>query len=906
MTIGADPAGQKFNVWHSLSIDEVFSRLKSHQEGLTSEEARRRLAIHGPNRPMSPPRKSAFMRFLSQFHNVLIYVLLSSVVLTALLADWLDAGIILGVVVLNAIIGFLQEGKAQKAVEAIQGILTQEAMVVRDGHRFVINAEELVPGDVVFLQSGDKVPADLRLFWTKDLRIDESALTGESVPVEKQVTPVAEDAGIGDRMCLAFSGTLVTFGQGSGVVVATGDATEIGKVSALLARVKPVTTRLTKQLDEFSLWITGAILVLALGTILFGYVVRDYTFTEVFLASVALAVAAVPEGLPAIITVTLAIGVRRMARRNAIIRSLPAVETLGSVTVICSDKTGTLTRNEMTVKTVVTADAVFQVDGVGYDPHGAIIRDGEAVLPADEPVLQELARASLLCNEGAVLQTENGWEVQGDPTDGALVTLAMKSGLDPAVCVREYPRDDTIPFESEHKFMATLHHDHSGNGYLYVKGAPEILIPRCSHLRTASGLSPIVPGFWEDHVALIAAKGQRTLAVAFKQVGGGKGRLSFEDVEGGLTLLGVLGLIDPPREEAIAAIAKCRSAGIQVKMITGDHVITAASIGKELGLRGEGAVGGSFLDKISDEDLQLIVQKTDVFARVSPEHKLRLVKAIQANGNVVAMTGDGVNDAPALKRADVGIAMGRKGTEAAKEAADMVLADDNFASIAHAVEEGRTVYDNIKKTLAFLLPTNGAQAGIIIASIIAGMELPITPLQILWINMVTAVTLGLSLAFDPAEPGVMFRPPRPPKEPILTQFLAWRIVFISTVMVIGTLGIFLWDRAHGETLDMARTTAINTLIFFQVFYLMNARSLKDPVTLLSAFRGNPVIPASIGVILLLQALFTYFPPMQKLFVTASIPATDWARVIIFSSFVFVLVEAEKAVVRFMEKRQAIE
>ena len=889
--------------WHTLAVDKVFSTLASNGEGLTTAEAEDRLKQYGPNILPAPLRQSTLKRFLLQFHNVLIYVLLGAGVVTALLADWVDATVILGVVLINAIIGFVQEGKAEKAVDAIRGTLSHESMVLRDGKKINIEAEKLVPGDVVFLQSGDKVPADMRIFQSKDLRVEEASLTGESVPVEKSTDPVVEEAGLGDRYSMAFSGTLVTSGQAKGMVVLTGETTELGKISALIAHVETLETRLTQQMAETSKWLTIAILILAAGTLIFGLTIRDYSFTDIFFASVALAVAAIPEGLPAIITITLALGVQRMAKHRAIIRRLPAVETLGSVTVICSDKTGTLTRNEMTVKSVTTADTEYRVDGVGYDPHGAFSIGTETIEPHNRPVLHETVRAGLLCNDGALQREDTGWKVQGDPTDGALITLAMKAGLESDLCNREHPRVDVIPFESEHKFMATLHHDHDGHGFIYIKGAPERILAMSDYQRQNDQDLPIDRNYWKHQIESIARKGQRTLAVATVSAGE-KREMTFRDVESGLTILGLFGLIDPPREEAISAVAKCHTAGINVKMITGDHALTASAIGEQIGLDiSGGAITGQTLERMDDREMQVQVQRSNIFARVSPEHKLRLVKALQAEGQVAAMTGDGINDAPALKRADVGVAMGLKGTEAAKEAAEMVLADDNFASISHAVEEGRTVYDNIRKTLAFILPTNGAQAGIIIASVMMGIALPITPLQILWINMVTAVTLGLSLAFEPPEEDVMRRLPRSPQEPLLNQFLMWRIVFISSLMVMGTLGLFLWDLQHGETLEMARTTAVNTLIFFQSFYLLNARYFKASILSKQGIVGNPYALGAIGLILFLQLLFTYLPFMQNLFGTASIPLADWGRLMFFTLFVFVLVEIEKMIFRKMDSRE---
>jgi magnesium-transporting ATPase (P-type) len=884
--------------WHALSMEDILQRLSCTREGLDSAAARDRLGQYGPNRLPPPPRRSPLTRFLLQFQDVLIYVLLGAAAITVLLADWVDSLVILGVVLINAFIGFVQEGKAEKAVDAIRSILTHEATVLRDGRRVTLMVDDIVPGDVVFLHSGDKVPADLRMFQVKDLQIEEAALTGESMPVDKGIKPVAVDASLGDRSSMAFSGTLVSHGQGSGIVVATGVSTELGRISSMLTEVQTLETRLTQQMNETSRWLTGAILIMAGLNMIFGLAVRSFSFTELFFASVALAVAAIPEGLPAIITITMSIGVQRMSKRNAIIRRLPAVETLGSVTVICSDKTGTLTRNEMTVTTIITAEGLYHVDGVGYQPHGSFLQHDKQINPEEDTLLLELARAGLLCNDGDLLLQDGQWRVQGDPTDGALIALAMKAGQDPKLINREYPRADNIPFESEHKFMATLHHDHSGHGFIYLKGAPEQVLEMCSRERRDGDDHPINLEFWKEQINSTARQGRRTLAVAYLAVGD-KREINFDDVKSGLTLLGLFGLIDPPREEAMAALQSCRTAGIRVKMITGDHGLTATAIGEQIGMDpGTGAITGRMLDTTDDAELQLLVQKSDIFARVSPEHKLRLVKALQANDHVVAMTGDGINDAPALKRADMGIAMGLKGTEAAKEAAEMVLADDNFASIVTAVEEGRTVYENIKKTLAFVLPTNGAQAGIIIASVLMGISLPITPLQILWINMVTSVTLGLSLAFEPPEEGVMQRPPRSPKEPLLTQFLVWRIIFISTIIVIGTLGLFLWDLSHDETLEMARTTAVNTLIFFQIFYLFGARYQYASVLSREGFLGNKAVLVAVGSIIFLQVLFTYMPLFQNVFGTAAIPLGDWLRLLLFTLLVFVLIEVEK---RFMHQ-----
>jgi magnesium-transporting ATPase (P-type) len=880
--------------WHSLEVEEVASRLLSSAEGLSVEEAQGRLARYGPNRLSPPKKRGPLERFASQFRNVLIYVLMAAGAVTFFLGHFVDAGVIVGVVLVNAFIGFIQEGKAERALEAIRTMLSHEASVLRGGRRLVVPAAELVPGDVVFVQSGDKVPADLRLFRVKGLRVDEAALTGESVPVEKSDSPVEDAATVGDRRCMAYSGTLVTYGQATGFVVGTGDGTEIGRINKMLSGVRPLTTRLLRQMAEFGHRLTVAIVGLAAVAFAFGILVWDYSAREMFLAGVGLAVAAIPEGLPAIITITLAIGVQRMARRKAIIRRLPAVETLGSVTVICSDKTGTLTRNEMTVQTVATARHLVDVSGSGYDPHGGFSINGEDVSLGEYPGIAELAMAAALCNDAEVDEAGGSWQLRGDPTEGALLVLGMKAGIDPYHAGREFPRVDVIPFESEHRFMATLHRDHAGHSFIYLKGAPERVIEMCGRQREAGQDESIDYAYWRSRIESMGGQGQRIIAVAFRATEGGKQELKFSDVEAGMTLLGLCGMVDPPRPEAIGAVARCRSAGIKVKMITGDHAVTARAIGLQMGI-GDGvtAVTGGELEAMDDDRLRGVVRKVDVFARVSPEHKLRLVQALQANGEVVAMTGDGVNDAPALKRADVGVAMGVKGTEVSKESAEMVLADDNFASIAHAVEEGRTVYDNIRKAITFILPTNGGEAGVIVAAILSGRLLPITPVQILWVNMVTAVTLALSLAFEPPEAAVMRRPPRDPKEPILSFFLLWRIGFVSLILVVGIFGLFLWDRFHEVSLEASRAAAVNTLVMFEVFYLFNTRYLRASVLSREGLLGNRAALVAVGVVLTLQLFFTYSGPMQRLFGVEAVSLLDWVRIVLVASSVLVLVEAEK-------------
>jgi len=702
---------------------------------------------------------------------------------------------------------------------------------------------------------------------------------------------------------MAYSGTLVTYGQGAGVVVATGADTEIGRISSMLARVATLTTPLLRQMSQFARWLTGAILVIAVATFLFGILVRSYPAADMFIAAVGLVVAAIPEGLPAIMTITLAIGVQCMARQQAIIRRLPAVETLGSVTIICSDKTGTLTHNEMTVKNVATANGLFDVTGEGYDPHGGFLFHGREIQLEDYPDLSELTRASLLCNDALLHERDGEWVLEGDPTEGALLTLGMKAGLEPAFEQELRPRTDVIPFESAHCFMATLHHDHAGHGFAYVKGAPERLLSMCGWQRASGDDRPLDSGYWELQMQAMAGRGQRVLAIAFAAVGTQHRELRFEDLEAGLTLLGLVGMIDPPREEAIEAVRQCQSAGIRVKMITGDHAVTAVAIGANMGIGdGETVVTGQRIEAMDDHALQDAVKHTDIFARSSPEHKLRLVRAMQANGQIVAMTGDGVNDAPALKRADVGIAMGQNGTEVAREAAEMVLVDDNFASIARAVAEGRTVYDNLQKAILFILPTNGGEALTIIAAVLMGSMLPITPVQILWVNMITAVTLALALSFEAGEPDIMRRPPRDPREPILTGMFIWRIAFVSSILVAGTFGLFLWERERGGDIELARTVAVNTLVMFEIFYLFNSRYIKASVFHSEGFLGNRYALVAISILLLFQLAFTYWGPMQVLFHTRDIDLLMWGRIVLIASSVLFLVELEKAIVRSLWRK----
>jgi magnesium-transporting ATPase (P-type) len=889
-------------VWHAMPADTVLQRLQTGARGLAAAEVARRLAEHGPNRLAEAPAAGPLVRLGRQFDNLLLYVLMAAALVTAVMGHWVDSGVIAAVVVLNAVIGFVQEGKAERALQAIRHLLAPRAVVLREGRQHDVDAADLVPGDIVLLASGDSLPADVRLLQARNLRVDESALTGESVPVDKNADPVAADAAIGDRLCMGYAGTLVTQGQARAVVVATGAATEIGRIGRMLETVEQGTTPLLRRMEGFGRALTFVILGAAALLFAFGTLVRGMDAGEVFMAAVGLAVAAIPEGLPAIMTITLAIGVQRMAQRHAVVRRLPAVETLGSVTVICSDKTGTLTRNEMTVQQVVCDGQTIAVDGAGYAPDGALRLAGEALdpalLPVRAPALAALAEAAALCNDAGLHDKDGRWTLSGDPTEGALLTLAMKAGLSPAALQVERARVNAIPFESEHRFMATLHADGDAS-VAYVKGAPERLLGMCAHQLGADGrVAPLDAARWQREVESQARAGRRVLALARAALPAGKEDLDHPDVAAGLTLLGLVGIIDPPRDEAVRAVAQCRDAGIRVVMITGDHGVTASAIAAQLGM-GEGlqAVTGPELEAMDDATMRQAVRETRVFARASPEHKLRLVRALQANGEIVAMTGDGVNDAPALKQADVGVAMGLKGTEAAKQAGAIVLADDNFASIAHAVEEGRTVYDNLKKTVTFLLPINGGESLTLLLAVLLGVALPILPAQILWVNMVSSIALAMVFAFEPTEPDVMRRPPRAADEPLLSRFLVWRIVFVSTLFLAGIFGMYDWALRQGASVEAARTVAVNTLVCMEVFYLFSVRYLKARSFTLQGVKGTPRVLAAVGAVCVLQLLFTYAPFMQALFRTEALAPATLALIALVGVVLLGVLEVEKGLLR---------
>ncbi|WP_457571050.1 cation-transporting P-type ATPase [Desulfovulcanus sp.] len=883
--------------WHHLPVSEVLDLLETNPDkGLDTFEVAYRQQHFGPNVLTPQKKQNPAIRFLLQLHQPLVYILLASALITAILQEWVDMGVILGVVLLNAMIGFLQEGKALEAVVALAQVITTRASVLRGGERQRIDAGELVPGDIVLLHVGDKVPADLRLIRTRELRIDESTLTGESVPVEKISGALERDSVLAERRNMAYSSTMVTAGSGTGVVVATGDNTEIGLISKLISSAEILATPLTRKIAHFSVILLYVILLMAIVTMLVG-VFRGESWLYMFSAAVALAVGAVPEGLPAAMTITLAIGVERMAKRNAIIKRLPAVETLGSTSVICSDKTGTLTRNEMTVQMIVAGAERFSVSGIGYAPKGAFFSEtGDQIDPETRPLLMEVLRAGLLCNDALLRESNGTWRIEGDPTEGALIVVARKSGLLPEKEQEQWPRLDTIPFGSERQYMATLHGGGTDKSpVVYLKGSVEALLTRCEAVLGADGeRMDLESARIYAQVNKIASKGLRILGFACKKLSPGTVTVTPDDVAGGLVFLGFQCMIDPLRKEVLQAVRACQRAGIQVKMITGDHPGTAVAVARQLNLDPPDfpVLTGRDLAKLSDAELVEAVADTAVFARVSPLHKPRLVEALQARGNIVAMTGDGVNDAPALRRADIGVAMGLAGTEVARQAADMVLIDDNFATIEAAVEEGRGVFDNLIKFMTWTLPTNIGEGLVIMVAVLAGVTLPILPVQILWINMTSAVLLGLMLAFEPKEPGIMKRPPRDPQRPILSGILLFRIVLVGVLLLAGSFGLFKWALNKGAGEAEARTAAVNVFVMGELFYLFNCRSLTRSMFALGLFT-NPWLLGGVALMTVLQLLFTYSPVMNRMFHSAPLEFEYWSLILGIGIIIYCVVGLEK-------------
>jgi cation-transporting P-type ATPase F len=889
------------NTVHNLaSCDALRLTGSSLENGLTSAEAADRLLTHGENLVKVRGGTPGWLRFLRQFTAPLVLVLIAAAVITGFLGEWVDGSVILIVVIVNAIVGFLQESKAEHALEALMKRVVAETVVKRDGQKIRVNSAELVPGDIVMLAGGDRVPADIRLLETKSLQIDESSLTGESVPANKRPDPLEADTVLGDRANMAYAGSLVTAGTGTGVVWATGNRTETGRVAYLIAEAVELTTPLTRKIARFSGILLWVILALAAALFAYGVLFRGGSVIEMLMASVALAVGVIPEGLPAAITIVLAIGVNRMARRRAIIRKLPAVETLGCTTVICSDKTGTLTQNKMTVRFVFAGGETFEVSGSGYEPRGKFHDVEQNVIdPAAKPALEECLLAGMLCNDSAIIEKDGVWSIAGDPTEGALLVASEKAGLRHAAIHAGSPRVDMIPFESDHMFRATLHY-HAEGRRIYKAGALERLLERCTHMLDAHG-EPVAinADAIRDAAQALAAEGMRVIAFCRRDGSHVTEDLAHHHVGEGLTFLGIQGMIDPPREEAIAAVAKCQAAGIRVKMITGDHAVTAQAIARQIGIAGADAVpviSGRELAQISDAQLPEIADRTAVFARVAPEQKLRLVRALQSCGHILAMTGDGVNDGPALKQADIGIAMGITGTDVAKGAASMVLTDDNFATIATAVEEGRGVYDNLIKFLVWTLPVSVGFALILLTSVVFGLTLPALPVHLLWVNLTTAMLLGLMLVFEPPEADIMSRPPRDLKTPIFDFAMFMRTGLVSAIVLAGSYWVFFYEQNRGSSIVETRTAVVNCVVAVASAYLINCRSLRRSIFSIGWFT-NPRLWLGIGLTACFQLVFTFSPVMNRFLHTSPIDTAAWLRILAVAAGAFALVELEKMIRR---------
>ncbi|RXW26682.1 cation-transporting P-type ATPase [Enterobacter ludwigii] len=888
--------------YYQQTVDDTLANINSTAEGLSSSEASVRLQQYGENALPQKKGKPAWLRFLAHFNDVLIYVLLVAALLKLFMGQWVDMFVILGVAIVNALIGHIQESNAEKSLQSIRNMLSSEAVVVRQGNHETIPTTTLVPGDIVVIRAGDRIPADLRVIEAHNLRVEEAILTGESTVVEKNSDVLSGELPLGDRYNLLYSGTTVSSGGGKGVVVATGGETELGHINQMMSDIEKHRTPLMVQMDKLGKTIFITILVMMVALFVFSLLFRDMPVSELVLSLISLAVAAVPEGLPAIISIILSLGVQAMARRKAIIRKLPTVETLGAMTVICSDKTGTLTMNEMTVKAVITADTTYRVEGDSYEPVGNIhpVDDPTPVSVVQGSLLERYLRTIDLCNDSQLIKDEQGlWKITGGPTEGALKVLAAKIQLPPL----DTEMRSKIPFDSQYKYMSTLYRL-GDEEVILITGAPDVLFRLCQYQQTNDGIQPFDLPYWEGKIEEYAREGLRMVAAAWKPARDGQRELDHPDLQDGVILLGIAGMMDPPRPEAITAIADCLQAGIRVKMITGDHPQTAMSIGQMLGIgNAASAITGRELEAMDDRQLSDAAQQYDIFARTSPEDKFRLVQALQSKQEVVGMTGDGVNDAPALKRADVGIAMGIKGTEVTKEAADMVLTDDNFATIARAVHEGRRVYDNLKKTILFVIPSNIAQALLIIIALLAGNLIPLTPVLILWMNMATSATLSFGLAFEAGEKDIMNRPPRKANLHVMDGYAIWRVVFVGLMIAISAFILEAWLQPRGYSAEFIRTVLLQTLVTAQWFYMLNCR-VNDGFSLSKGLLANKGIWIVSGVLLALQLLIIYAPFMQMLFGTEALPFRYWVITLLIGFVMFLIVEAEKVLTRKWRKTEA--
>lgn len=881
--------------WHSKNIDEVVKLVEVDiQSGLSSDELDRRREKYGKNELSQKKGVSSLVLFLMQFNQPLVYILLAAAIITALLDEWVDSSVIFGVLLVNAVIGYIQESKALKAIEALSKMSKVKATVIRDDKKIVIDARELVVGDIVILYSGDKVPADMRIVRSKELQIDESSLTGESVAVSKKDNILQEDTPLADRKNMLYSSTFVTYGSAMGVVVAVGDNTQIGRINTMISEADVLQTPLTQKITYFSKILLYIILSMAFITFVVG-VLRGESTVEMFMAAVALAVGAIPEGLPAAMTIILAIGVSKMAQKNAIIRKLPAVETLGSTTVICSDKTGTLTQNEMTVKKIYASQSLYDVSGVGYSNEGEILLDDNKVDLQNDEALKETLVAGVMCNASSIVEQDGVNKINGDPTEGALIVSALKAGIKKDALKEELVHVDTLVFESQHQYMASYYNKSEDYSPVFIKGSVEKILQRCDSCLDADGKTVAID---KEKITAMAQKmaeeGLRVLAFA-KVHKEGLEKIEHHHLDEGLTFLGLQVMIDPPRAEVIDSIKSCHDAGINVKMITGDHSITALAIAQQIGIKADGdikSLNGMELENIDEVKLKEIVNEVNVYARVAPEQKLRLVKALQSTTNIVAMTGDGVNDAPALRQANIGTAMGITGTEVAKESADMILLDDNFSTIKDAVEEGRGVFDNIIKFITWTLPTNVGEGLVIMAAVLFGLALPILPVQILWINMTTAVFLGLMLAYEPKEKNLMKRIPREVDSPILSKELIFKIIMVGLLLLISAFGTFWYLQDIGLSQDVARTAAVNIFVFGEMFYLFACRSMRYSAFEIGFF-SNKLLIFGVVCMSVIQLLYTYMPFMNKIFQSAPLGIMEWSFVLVSSLIIYVSVEVEK-------------